>query len=177
MSHLNVEFKARTARPDEVLSRLQQLGARLQGVDTQIDIYYRVPRGRLKLRQGQIENSLICYHRPDDAGPKSSRVHLAPLPIDCDVAEVLDAALTRDVVVSKERRILWLENVKFHVDTVADLGTFLEVEAIDRDGSLGLEHLQVQCDRYRRLLGVREEDFEARSYSDLVRDVVQTTGT
>lgn len=84
---------------------------------------------------------------------------------------MLDAALERDVLVSKHRHILWLDNVKFHVDQVAELGTFLEVEAIDRDGDLGTEHLRAQCNLYRHLLGVRDEDLEAQSYSDLLRDL------
>ena len=47
----------------------------------------------------------------------------------------------------------------------------LLVEAIDRDGSLGEEHLPAQCEHHRRLLGVQDHDFEARSHSDLLRDL------
>ncbi|MGI8721597.1 MAG: class IV adenylate cyclase [Geodermatophilaceae bacterium] len=170
MGHLNVEFKARTAEPEQVLARLRQLGAHLQGVDAQSDVYYRSAQGRLKLRRGNIENSLIYYQRQDQANAKRSDVNVADLPADRAIDEVLDAALDRDVVVSKQRHILWLDNVKFHVDQVAELGAFLEVEAIDRDGTLGEEHLLTQCDHYRHLLGVRDQDLEARSYSDLLRD-------
>ncbi len=132
-------------------------------------MYYRGTRGRLKLRRGNIENSLIFYQRSDQSTAKRSDVHLAALPVDDAIGEVLDAALERDVVVSKQRHILWLGNVKFHVDRVAGLGSFVEVEAIDRDGTIGVERLRVQCEHYRRLLGVREQDMEARSYSDLLR--------
>ena len=166
MGHLNVEFKARTAEPEQVLARLRQLGAHLQGVDAQSDVYYRSTQGRLKLRRGNIENSLIYYLRDDLPNAKRSDVNVADLPADRAIDEVLDAALDRDVVVSKQRHILWLDNVKFHVDQVAELGTFLEVEAIDRDGTLGEEHLLTQCDHYRQMLGVRDQDLEARSYND-----------
>jgi len=176
MGHLNVEFKARTAEPEQVLARLRQLGAHLQGVDAQSDVYYRSAQGRLKLRRGNIENSLIYYQRRDQANAKRSDVHVADLPTERAIDEVLDAALDRDVVVSKQRHILWLDNVKFHVDQVAGLGTFLEVEAIDRDGALGEEHLLTQCDHYRHLLGVLDQDLEARSYSDLMRDQTEPAG-
>lgn len=134
MGHLNVEFKARTAEPERVLALLEQLGAQEQGLDSQTDVYYRAARGRLKLRRGNIENSLIHYDREDQSGAKRSKVHLAALPDDWDPDQVLDAALERDVVVHKQRHILWLDNVKFHVDDVVGLGTFIEVEAIDHHG-------------------------------------------
>ncbi len=149
MGHMNIEFKARTAQPERVLAVLEQLGAESRGLDTQIDVYYRSARGRLKLRRGNIENSLIHYKREDQAGAKRSEVHLVDLPDDRAVDEVLDAALERDVVVRKQRHILWLDNVKFHVDHVAELGAFVEVEAINRDGSLGADHLRAQCEHYQ----------------------------
>ncbi len=96
IGHLNVEFKARTAEPERVVALLEQLGARAQGVDVQTDVYYRAARGRLKLRRGNIENSLIHYEREDWASAKRSAVHLADLPGDRALDHVLDAALERD---------------------------------------------------------------------------------
>ena len=63
MEHLNVEIKARCS---DVLSARQVLkgaGARFVGEDHQIDTYFRVENGRLKLREGNIENHLIFYVR------------------------------------------------------------------------------------------------------------------
>lgn len=170
MAFANIEFKARCARPEQVVERLLGLGAELQGVDQQTDVYYRSARGRLKRRRGTIENSLLCYDRPDDAALKPAQVHLAELPTDRAIDKVLDAALDRDVVVSKQRQILWIDNVKFHIDDVASLGSFLEVEATDRDDTLGTERLRAQGEHYKQLLGIADEDLEARSYSDLLRD-------
>ncbi|WP_019818619.1 class IV adenylate cyclase [Saccharomonospora saliphila] len=171
MTHRNVELKARCADPDGLARRLLALGATERGTDAQTDVYYRVPRGRLKLRRGGIENNLIHYDRPDGNAPKESLVSLYPLGTDRALDAVLDAALDRDVVVRKSRRILWLGNVKFHLDTVEDLGSFLEVEAIDYDGDLGTDVLRAQCDEYLRLLEIRSADLEARSYSDLLREL------
>ncbi len=67
VTHLNIELKARCPDPDETLTRLLALGARLEGVDAQTDVYYQCRSGRLKLRRGIIENSLISYHRPTRA--------------------------------------------------------------------------------------------------------------
>jgi len=128
-----------------------------------------VPKGRLKLRQGAIENNLIHYMRTDGPAPKESRVRLFPVARESGLDELLGAALDQDVTVEKRRHILWLGNVKFHVDTVAGLGSFLEIEAIDLGGERGSEALRAQCDHYMDLLGVHPGDLEARSYSDMLR--------
>lgn len=169
MPHLNIELKAYCADPDETLRRLAGLGARHQGVDMQTDVYYRVPKGRLKLRRGAWENNLIHYNRSDEPAPKESYVSLVPLGNDRTVDNLLDAALNRDVVVAKRRHILWLGNVKFHVDNLAELGSFVEIEAIDDDGERDSDTLLAQCHEYMRLLDIRAEDLESRSYSDMLR--------
>ncbi len=90
MGHLNVEFKARCADPGAMLDRLIRLGARSQGIEEQVDVYYRVPKGRLKLRRGPIENNLIHYVRPDVAALKESDVRL----VEVDPRSALDDVLT-----------------------------------------------------------------------------------
>ena len=68
----------------------------------------------------------------------------------------------------KKCKIYFIENVKFHFDTLPTLGNFIEVEAIDKDGSIGREKLQEQCDFYARLFKIDPADFVALSYSDLL---------
>ena len=46
------EFKERSNRNKELEKRLQQLDAEFVGEDHQIDTYFNVPVGRLKLREG-----------------------------------------------------------------------------------------------------------------------------
>lgn len=86
---------------------------------------------------------------------------------------LLTAALGVTVTVDKLRHILWIDTVKFHVDTVAGLGNFLEIEAIDLTGAIGRDHLVRQCQDYIALLGVEPSDLEPRSYSDLLRTAAQ----
>ena len=71
-------------------------------------------------------------------------------------------------MVDKKRKIYFINNVKFHFDTVEGLGTFVEVEAIDKDGSIGKEKLQAQCDEYAALFGIDAEDYCSVSYSDMI---------
>ena len=83
---------------------------------------------------------------------------------------LLTTALGILVVVDKKREIYYLENVKFHIDQVKDLGAFIEIEAIDRDGSIGEQMLLQQCQHYMELFKIQESDLIDRSYSDLLME-------
>jgi adenylate cyclase, class 2 len=168
MSILNIEFKAKTNKLTEQEDLLQKRNPLFIGEDHQVDTYFNVAVGRLKLREGNIENALIHYEREDFAGAKSSHVLLYQHQPDKTLKEILIKTLGIKAVVDKKRKIYFINNVKFHFDTVEGLGTFLEVEAIDKDGSIGKEKLQAQCDEYAALLGIADEDFCSFSYSDMI---------
>jgi predicted adenylyl cyclase CyaB len=168
MAILNFEFKAKTARLSELETLLQSFHPRYVGVDEQKDIYFTVPYGRLKLREGNIENALIHYHRTNIAGAKPSHVLLYQHQPDDTLKQLLTAALGIKIIVEKKRKIYFISNVKFHFDEVNGLGTFVEVEAIDNDGSIGIAKLTEQCRHYARLFGIQEEDYIGLSYSDLL---------
>ena len=170
MLHLNVEIKASTKRATAIKTILAKQNARFQGIDHQIDTYYKVPKGRLKLRQGTIEKTLIHYQRSNQAGPKQSTVALHHPEDDASLKEVLESALEVLVVVDKQRAIYFIDNVKFHVDEVKGLGEFVEIEAIDSEGTIGLPQLQAQCNYYIQLLGIEPDDLIEVSYSDLLMD-------
>ena len=168
MAILNIEFKASTTRLAALETLLLEQQPLFIGEDHQVDTYFNVPTGRLKLREGNIENSLIRYHRENTAGSKASDILLYHLKPDLSLKEILINTLGIKAVVNKRRRIYFIDNVKFHFDTVEGLGTFIEVEAIDKDGTIGAEKLQSQCDHYAALLNIKQEEFIAVSYSDMV---------
>jgi adenylate cyclase, class 2 len=168
MSFLNVEIKARCGDPQGVRSVLQGRSAEYKGLDRQVDTYFTVPRGRLKLREGNIENSLIFYERNNQAGPKDSNVSLCKAVPDPALKEVLTQALGVIKTVDKRREIYFIGNVKFHIDQVQGLGSFVEIEAIDRTGDIGREKLLEQCRHFMQLLGISDKDLVTGSYSDMV---------
>lgn len=164
-----VEIKARCANPDHIRSILQQQSADFRGVDHQIDTYFTVDSGRLKLRQGNIENSLIHYQRNNQAGPKDSHVSLAKFPkTQTDLKSVLANALGIWVEVDKQREIYFIDNVKFHIDQVKELGSFVEIEAIGEPGIDKRSSLLAQCQHYIQLFAIDEKDLIEVSYSDLL---------
>ena len=78
------------------------------------------------------------------------------------------------MIVRKKREIYYIDNVKFHIDEVPGLGSFIEIEAgnilVDKTESELLD----QCNFYLKEFGIKEEDLIAESYSDLLMKVNDT---
>ena len=168
MSHQITEIKARCPDLARCEAVLRGLGARFVGLDRQVDTYFPCADGRLKLREGTIERSLIAYRRPTQSGPKQSDVTMTRLPADVALKPVLAAALGVLVEVVKERQIWFVDNVKVHLDRLDGLGEFVEVEAIDLTGELGPERRLAQCRELMAALGVADDDLLTDSYSDML---------
>ncbi|MEO8406766.1 MAG: class IV adenylate cyclase [Chitinophagaceae bacterium] len=168
MPHLNIEIKARIDNADEIRKYLKEHGAQFKGTDEQTDTYFNVTTGRLKLREGNIENNLIFYERADQAGPKSSSFQLVKIEDAKGLKESLTKSIGVKVVVKKRRDIYYIENVKFHIDEVPGLGAFAEIEAGNILADLSAEKLQQQCDFYMKELGIKTENLVKISYSDML---------
>jgi predicted adenylyl cyclase CyaB len=169
MSHINIEIKAKCSNHDKIRWILKSNNADYKGIDHQIDTYFNVTKGRLKLRKGNIENSLIWYSRRDTKGPKQSNILLNENPTT-SIEKILRSALNTTIIVDKIREIYFIENVKFHLDKVEGLGDFVEIEAIDLNEKIGREKLCGQCSHYVNLFETKKEDFIAGSYSDLLKE-------
>ena len=168
MKRKTIEIKARCDDHTPIREALQAHHAEFRGTDHQRDTYFIVPEGRLKLREGRIENALIFYNRIDQKGPKKSNVLLAPVSDGPSLAAILGRACGIRVVVQKEREIYFIQNIKFHLDRVTGLGTFLEIEAIDENGDRPEDELMMQCRRFMDIFTIREEDLLTTSYSDML---------
>jgi adenylate cyclase class 2 len=166
MKLLNFEFKARLNDSAHVRAMLKKLRARFLGTDRQIDTYFHVPEGRLKIREGRIENSLIHYQRTNSAHARRSHVELMLLPRRNSVRAILSGALGVLTVVDKRREIYFVGNVKIHLDTVRGLGTFLEVEAMTRTGET--KKVRAQAVKFQKLFAIAAADIVPQSYSDLI---------
>lgn len=168
MSYINIEIKARTSRQEFIREYLRKAGADYKGTDLQTDTYFVVPSGRLKLRQGAIENNLIWYERPNQAGVKQSDFSLTPVADGEGLKSILQKALGIKVTVVKKREIYYIGNVKFHIDELDGLGHFVEIEAGNKTADVPVEKLKEQCKFYMEEFGIKEEDLLANSYSDMM---------
>ncbi|MFA6618476.1 MAG: class IV adenylate cyclase [Candidatus Neomarinimicrobiota bacterium] len=163
-----IEIKARCSNQDKIRRILKEENAIFKGKDHQIDTYFNVPNGRLKLREGAIENNLIHYERPNQKGPKRSSVLLYKSTPGSSLKAVLAQANGVVVIVDKIREIYFIDNIKFHIDSVKNLGTFIEIEAIDEEGEISPAQLKQQCQSYLKKFEVDEKDLVDCSYSDLL---------
>ncbi len=139
----NVEIKARIPDIAAVRSLVAVLANRGPESLSQTDTFFRVPSGRLKLREfpdGAAE--LIFYHRPDSPGPAESEWARATVPDGPALRELLTAALGVRGQVSKRRLVFWVGRTRVHLDEVQDLGAFLELEVVLAEGepvSIGVD--------------------------------------
>lgn len=163
-----VEIKARIDDDALIQSVLAQRKAIFKGLDHQVDTYFVVPHGRLKLREGSIENHLIQYHRANTAEAKLSEVGLYKTQPNASLKSLLTAALGILAIVNKEREIYFIDNIKIHIDTVKGLGRFAEIEAIDESKQYTEEELRRQCNELQEAFGINEDQLLTHSYSDMI---------
>ena len=160
MSFINIEIKASTSNAAGIRQYLLDNKAECKGTDLQTDTYFNTVKGRLKLREGNIENNLIYYERENKAGPKQSNFSLVAVPDAATLKAILTAASGIKVVVVKQREIYFIGNVKFHLDTLEQLGSFVEIEASNKYAPLSVEELKAQCDFYLQAFGIAEAGFD-----------------
>lgn len=169
--HRLVELKAQVDDLDIIRKRLSTIGAQYTGTYRQIDSYFEVPRGRLKLREVKEDNEskLIYYERKNVAGPKGSSVYILQIKNPEFLKALLERTLKTGITVRKVREIYHHEGTRIHLDTVENLGTYVEFEretSADR-GSITSEDLQI-LKELKEKLGISRENLEKLSYSDLL---------
>ncbi|XP_066040624.1 uncharacterized protein [Chamaea fasciata] len=134
----------------------------------QTDTFFRVPRGRLKLRRTQDgRGELIFYERPDSAGPKLSRFSISPTADPEGLQEVLSLSLGVLGTVTKERLLILLGQTRLHLDRVRGLGDFLELEVVLRPEQSEQDGRRVARELLREL-GLGEQDLVCGAYLDLL---------
>lgn len=165
----NLELKARCRSLGEAVRTIRSLGARDGGVLHQVDTYFTVPFGRMKLRHvrgGQTE--LIFYDRPSTAGQKGrwSSYLVYPVMQPGRLMASLSKSWPIRVVVRKRRRLALLQNARIHLDEVEGLGSFVEFEVL-LTGRRG--QTQKLYHRLRSAFGIQRGDLIGGSYADLLR--------
>lgn len=163
----NVEVKVRWADLAAMERRLHEVGVARVRRMRQVDTYFEVPAGRLKLREidGRFAE-LIGYRRPDVAAARTSRFSIVKLPDAAAMRAVLSAVLPVRVVVAKTRALYQWDDTRVHLDEVDGLGTFVELETAVFGGEL--EAAQRQCAAVAHALGLSAGQAIAGSYADLL---------
>jgi adenylate cyclase class 2 len=164
----NVEIKARCANLPAMARAAAAAGATLESTMRQVDTYFNVGGGRLKLRAADgVDQALIFYRRADDSLPKLSRYELVPITPGQQIGFILEKALGVRTVVRKRRQLWRLDNIRIHLDEVEGLGSFVEFEVQVLPGR-DAAGCRAQADALMDRLGIRQSDLIAGSYADML---------
>jgi predicted adenylyl cyclase CyaB len=164
----NVEVKARVQSLDAIRRLVIALTSSPPELISQIDTFFAVPRGRLKVRQfADRSGELIAYDRADQAGPKASSYTV----VSCADANALCAVLSRLLAVRgrvvKRRELFLVGRTRVHLDEVERLGSFVELEVVLRDGE-PVEDGGTEARELMRRLQIAPECLVSTAYIDLL---------
>ena len=164
----NIEIKAKYEDLDRAENIARKVGANFESSIHQLDTYFFVNDGRLKLREISTgTNQLIYYVRPNQAGPKTSAYHIYPVEAPKQLEKILAAALGIWKSVEKQREVYLFDEVRVHLDKVKSLGNFLELEGVVSSGS-DKDKIREKVDWLISQFEVRNHELIEVSYSDLV---------
>ena len=164
----NIELKARCRDLAAAERAALQLGAAPAGILEQVDTYFHVPNGRLKLRETDGKPAeLIWYARADSVEFRGSDYYVIPVADAVAMKEAMTRAMGVRGAVRKRRTLLLWENVRIHLDRVDGLGDFLEFEAVISDATSEVISHQ-RLGTLATALSIHDDDRQAVSYSDLL---------
>lgn len=164
----NLEIKARLTHSKKTAALLRGLFNDKQVItqeQIQEDIYFRVDKGRLKLRiiNGKTGN-LIHYFRNNNSGKRVSKYTISETNNPNELNSILGSLFGILIIVKKVRKIIIIENLRFHFDKVFGLGNYLEIEIIFNS----IKEVEKQMDTLIDYLNLDETKFIKESYSDLL---------
>ncbi len=166
----NVEIKARVAALDIIRTRAKSLASGPGEVLNQIDTFFVVPCGRLKVREfSDGSGELISYDRPNQAGPKESAYSRFACQNARALVETLGRVLPVRGVVVKRREVFLVGRTRVHLDQVEGLGLFVEFEVVlapNEPAAAG----EREAHELLGLLSIQEIDLVAGAYIDLIEE-------
>nr|WP_220347731.1 class IV adenylate cyclase [Alkalilimnicola ehrlichii] len=122
----------------------------------------------MKLRAfGDGTGELIQYDRPDASGPKTSTYIRSPTDDPASLKAALAAALGVRAVVKKCRTVFLVGQTRIHLDEVAELGRFIELEVVLTPAQTEAEGVKI-AQRLMAELAIEPQDLIAGAYVDLM---------
>ena len=164
----NIEVKARVKHPEKLQALVKTITQTPGQSIKQEDIFFRVPKGRLKLRRVlDSPSELIYYHRENVPAPKVSQYIIWPVDKPDILETILISALGLLEKVRKERTLYRIGPTRIHLDRVESLGNFLELEVV-------LAEIQPPTDPLKmtftlmEALKIQNDDLISGAYLDLL---------
>ncbi|XP_045781646.1 uncharacterized protein LOC123878495 [Maniola jurtina] len=169
----NVEIKAKISDYDAICEIAEALSGSPPTVIQQDDTFYKVNKGRLKMRvYANTSATLVRYDRDDKEGPKLCDYDLLQFSVSeskkaKDLDDILQKCLGIRGRVVKERRLYMVGQTRIHIDKVQDLGNFMELEVVLRPEQSLQDGQDIARDLQTKL-GVKDEDLIQCAYVDLL---------
>jgi len=166
----NLELKAKY--PDIAGARrlAAAIGAQQQWRRQQIDTYFKVTTGKLKLREEEGKTAeLIAYNRKAQANEKISEYDIYAIENPACFKQLLSAVLETLVEVKKQRELFLWENVRIHLDIVASLGRFMELEAVidpENDVAISRQRIHTLLNHFQ----IKNDDLINVGYFELLME-------
>jgi adenylate cyclase class IV len=163
----NLEAKFRLDDLARAESRAIAIGYTRRAILNQRDTFFGVANGKLKLREEDGRAVLIFYNRGNSRRLMLSEYEIAPVADPATTRHMLDGALGTIAVVEKVRTLLMRDNVRLHLDRVASLGEFGELEAVIPRGE-DPERSRGAVDETLAGLGIAPADLIDISYFEML---------
>ncbi len=162
----NLEIKAKiedTALAEKIAV---EIGANLKDDFVQIDTYFNIQDGRLKLREFDSgEAELIFYRRDENETQRWSDYEIVQVVEVEKLKNLLSKAFGVKIVVEKRRKVYLYKNARIHIDSVKWLGNFIEFEVVyNGDEKQVSDLMQFLIKKFN----LEREEFIKVSYSDLL---------
>lgn len=167
----NLELKAKYPNIRRAESIAQSLSETEPESLQQTDTYYRVPRGRLKLREIKSRDDshaeLIWYDRDEKGEDRISHYERVPIDGEKGFINILARSLEPDVKVEKQRTVYIWNDCRIHIDLVENLGPYVEFEVMENNRNDARQRLDFLIEQF----GITDLDTINCSYADLARHV------
>jgi predicted adenylyl cyclase CyaB len=136
----------------------------------QEDTFFEISTGRLKLRVfDSRRGELIYYSRADFRAAKESTYLISKTDEPETLKAILAIVAKVQGIIRKHRQLYLVGQTRIHLDTVENLGQFIELEFVLRDDQAATEGHKIIQDLMEQL-GLKEEDLIAKAYIDLLRE-------
>lgn len=166
----NIEIKARIANLAVVRERVAALANEGPIGIAQEDTFFNCSAGRLKLRAfSSTQGELIFYRRPDQHGPKESYYVRTSTAEPEVLRQILALAYGETGRVRKQRTLFLVGRTRVHLDEVENLGSFLELEVVLREGEAAEAGVREAEDLMSRL-GIKASQLIDHAYIDLLSE-------
>lgn len=162
---LNLEIKVPVKNLKKFIAIVEKEGGEKIYSSRQVDVYYKLKYGRLKVRNSSGEKSIIFYRRIEDGSERWSDFEVMKVENPEEWINFFDKFLMKLVVVDKHRTLYHFKNTRIHFDKVKGLGNFIELETKVVNV---MQKARKEFQQMLELLKLNPEEQILNSYSDLI---------